>query len=155
LLLAGLAAPACYRYVPTQLATAPLSREEDVRVRVTDAAAARLVTELGTYTTELDGRLARERSDSVSLSVAIARAYRGMLESARQVLVLSRSEVVEVRRRELSRTRTVLATAGALGAFGVLIRTVVQWGDPNPTSQGPSSPPPPSSTRRVVRVRRP
>ena len=46
----------CYEYVPVRPDVVPPT--EDVRVKVTDAAAARLVKELGTYTSELDGRFA-------------------------------------------------------------------------------------------------
>lgn len=131
----------CYAYVPMQLATVPPRAE--VKVRVTDAGAARLVKDFGAYTTELEGQLGLEGSDSVSVAVAIAREYRGLtLESARQVLYLGRTEVVEVRHRQLSRKRTVLASAGAVVAFTLLVKTVVQWGDPNPPAGEPPGAPP-------------
>jgi hypothetical protein len=140
----------CYRYVPVQLST--VRPNEDVRVRVTESAAARLVKEFGTYTTELEGQVAREPSDSVSVSVLIGREYRGVsLESGRQVLFLGPSEVVGVRRRELARGRTVLASAGALVVFGLVIGTVIQLGDPNPSPDQPPPPPPASGARLPIR----
>ena len=142
---------ACYRYAPISLAN--LRPHEDVRLSVTEPAAARLVKELGTYTTELEGEVVREGADSVSVAVIIARDYRGTaLESARLVLFLGRSEVVELRRRELSRARTVLASAGVAVLFGVLVRSIVAAADPNPDSRETLPPPPPSGYRARMRL---
>jgi hypothetical protein len=150
--LLGIAAAGCYQYVPIRLEAA--RPNEDVRVRVTEPAAARLLQDFGAFTTELDGQLASAGSDSVSISVAIGREYRGMtLDSTSQVVRLSRADLVDVRRRTFSRSRTVLAGALAIGAFGVLVGTVVQMGDPNTVS--PDPPPPPPSPFRGVLLRIP
>jgi hypothetical protein len=147
-LVAGLFASGCYRYVPAPLATVRPS--EEVRVHVTQAAATRLVKEFGTYTTELEGKVARERSDSISVAVVIGREYNGIaLESGRQVLYLGPGEVVDIRRRQLSRKRTVLVSAGAAVALGALVATVVQLGDPNSTVV--EQPPPPPPDGRIMR----
>jgi hypothetical protein len=141
---------ACYRYVPIEPAAA--GAQEEVRVQLTDAAAARLARELGTYTPRLDGLLGRGTGDSLSVALTIGRDYRGVsLESARQVLYLGRSEVVEVRRRELSRARTALAGVGALAAFAIVAGTVSQLGDPNTGGEEPPPPPPPGF-RALVRI---
>lgn len=146
----GLLLTGCYRYVPTDLAS--IRPAENVRVRVTEPAAARLVREFGTYLTELEGQIVREGSDSVSLTVPIGRDYRGVaLEGGRQVLWLGDSEVVGLRRREFSRTRTVLVSAGALVVFGLLVATVTQWGDPNSDVVEPPPPPPPGGA--ILRIR--
>ena len=150
LLLGPSAVSGCYRYVPIDPAAA--RPEEEVRVQLTDAAAARLARELGTYTGRLEGQLGRGAGDSVSVALRIGREYRGVsLESTRQVLVLGRSEVVDVRRRELSRTRTALAGVGALAAFAVVAGTVSQLGDPNPGGDEPPPPPPPG-VRALLRI---
>jgi hypothetical protein len=150
LLLALAAAGGCYRYVPIDPAAA--GAEEEVRVQLTDAAAARLARELGTYTGRLEGQLGRGAGDSVSVALRIGREYRGVsLESTRQVLFLDRSEVVDVRRRELSRARTTLASVGALAVFAVVVGTVSQLGDPNPGSEEPPPPPPPG-IRALLRI---
>jgi hypothetical protein len=141
LVLLGISA-GCYRYVP--VAPAAARPEEELRVRVTDAAAVRLVRDLGTYTTELDGTFKRESADSVSVSVSIARDYRGAtLENARQALFLAPAEIVELRRREFSRSRTALVAAGSLVGFAALVATVTQLGDPNPPAGDDGPPPPP------------
>lgn len=133
----------CYRYVPIDLAA--VRPAEDLRVHATEAAAVRLVREFGTYLTALEGRVSREGPDSLSITVPIGRDYRGVaLEGGRQVLFLGRSEVVGVRRREFSRGRTVVVSAGALLAFGLLVVAVTQWSDPNSTVVEPPPPPPPA-----------
>jgi hypothetical protein len=142
LLLAVLTTGGCYTYV-----TVPVSAvrpDEEVRVRVTEAAAARLVGEFGAYTAQYDGNLTPARvADSLSLTVQIGRAYRGMaLENARQTLYLGPGELVEVRRRRLSRERTALVSAGVLVGFVLLTRSVVQLFDPNPDPDEPPPPPP-------------
>jgi hypothetical protein len=114
-----------------------------------------LVSEFGTYTGQLEGQFAQEGPDSVSISVLISRDYRGMsLDQVRQRLFLGRSEVMEVRRRQLSRTRTVLATAGIVAGFAALVRAVIQEGDPNPNDDNPP-PPPPGGSRYPALIRIP
>jgi hypothetical protein len=131
----------CYRYTPID--PAAVRANEEVRVRVTESAATRLVRDFGVYTAQLDGQFALEGTDSASVAVAIGRMYQGMaLENARQTLFLGRSEIVDVRRRELSRSRTALATLGALAGFVALVQTVSQLGDENPPEDGPPPPPP-------------
>jgi len=145
----GLVSGACYRYVPVPLTAAPPS--EEVHVRITEAAAKRLVNELGAYTTELEGVVARDRSDSISVTVAIAREYQGLaLEGGRQVLFLGPNEVVGVRRRQLSRSRTVVVSAGTVAGIALLAVAVKQWGDPNSSVVEPPPPPPPGG--RIVPI---
>ena len=137
---------ACYRYAPISLGTAPPSSE--VRVRVTDAAATRLSPDLGAFTTEIDGQIAPQGSDSISVAVPIDRTYRGFtVGTTTQTLYLGRSEIVEVRTRQFDRVRTTLVTAGIVIGFGVLAAAVVQLADPNPDSQNGPPMPPPSPTR--------
>ena len=148
----GAVSSGCYRYVPVSLAD--VGQSEEVRVRITEEAATRLVKEFGTYTTELEGQVARDRSDSVSVTVDIGREYRGLaLEGGRQVLFLGSSEVVGVRRRQLSRSRTVVVGAGTVAGIALLAVAVKQWDDPNTSVVEPPPPPPPGG--RVVPLRAP
>ena len=148
LAVVGLASAGCYSYVPISLQAAEST--EDVRLRVTEDAAARLVKDLGTFSTEVDGRLASQGRDSVSLGVAIDRTYRGTtVGTTTQTLFLARSEIVEMRRREFSRPRTILASAAVVGGFGILAVGVKQLVDPNgPSDNQPGQPPPPTPLRR-------
>jgi hypothetical protein len=147
-LLVGAAAnTACYTYVPISLGT--VQSKEDVRVRVTESAATRLSKELGAFSREIDGQIAREGSDSVSVDVSIDKSYRGTtVGTTTQTLFLGRSEVVEVRKREFSRSRTVLVTAGTVAGFGLLAVGIVQLVDPNGPSDDSNTPPPPPALRR-------
>jgi hypothetical protein len=149
LLVVSSASTACYSYVPIPIASA--GPQEDVRLRVTEDAAARLAKDLGVYSTEIDGQLARETRDSVSVGVPVDRTYRGTtIGTTTQTIYLGRSEVVEVRKREFSRSRTVLLSAGTLVGFGLLAVGISQLVDPNGPSQDQPPPPPP-----VTPVRRP
>jgi hypothetical protein len=137
----------CFSYVPVSLASAPA--KEEVRVLITDEAGARLVKSLGTYTTILEGEVAPQ-GDSVSIAVPIVREFRGtVLASAPQVLYLAKPEILEIRRRQLSRRRTVIASAATVAVFGALVATVVAMTDPNPGSDDGLPPPPPPAGRRV------
>ena len=122
---------------------------EDVRVRVTEEAAARLAKDIGTFSTEIDGQFSRESADSISLGVPIDRMYRGTtIGTTTQTLFLGRSEVVEVRKREFSRSRTVIVSAGTVVGFGLLAAGIVQLADPNGPSPDNTPPPPPPQQRR-------
>lgn len=147
LLIAGLANTACYSYVPVSLGT--VQSKEDVRVRVTEAAATRLSKELGAFSIEIDGQIAHEGPDSVSVGVSIDKSYRGTtVGTTTQTLFLGRSEVVEVRKREFSRSRTVLVSAGAVVGFGLLAVGIAQLVDPNGAPDNSTTPPPPPALRR-------
>lgn len=147
LVIATLASAGCYSYVPVSFQA--VGSKEDVRLRLTEGAAARLAKDLGTFSTEVDGQLAREGADSVSLGVPIDRSYRGTtIGTTTQTIFLSRSEVLEVRKREFSRSRTVLVSAGVVVGFGALAAGIVQLVDQNgPSDQGTTPPPPPALRR--------
>jgi hypothetical protein len=147
MLIAAAASTGCYSYVPVSFANVPA--KEDVRLRVTENAAVRLVKEVGAFSTELDGQVAPEGRDSISLDVTIDRTYRGAtIGTATQTLVLARSEILEVRRREFSKSRTVALTVGTLVGFGALAAGIVQLVDPNGPTDGEITPPPPPAVRR-------
>lgn len=131
----------CFQSVPIRLAEA--RPDEAVEVRVTDRAATRLTRDLGVYAARLQGPVTVERGDSVAVAVTIRRELAGMpLEGARLPLFLARDEVVDVRRRVLSRRRTVLASAGVVAVFVMAVGSIIQHGDPNGSVDEPPSPPP-------------
>ena len=131
---------ACFTYVPVQMTA--LAPQQDVRVRITDNAGARLIKDLGVYTTQLDGEF-EAHGDSVSVTVPIVREYRGLaLPATNQSLYLSRSEVVEIRQRRLSTARTVLATAGVVAGFVALVESVQAIFNPSEATEEPPPPPP-------------
>lgn len=151
LLAALLSSGGCFSYVAVPVTAVPA--KEDVRVMITNDAGARLVKELGIYTTTLDGEFATH-GDSVSVTVPIVREYRGqLLEGANQSLFLARSEVVQVQQRKISKPRTVLAGAASVAVFVALVKSIIAIADPNPDDSQPPPPPPPSGNRVPVRVR--
>lgn len=151
--LLGVTLCGCYRYVPVDLAS--VQPTEFVRVDVTEQAAARLVKDFGAYLTSLEGQFAREGSDSVSVTIPVGRDYQGVaLEGGRQTLFLGVKEVVGVRRREFSRSRTVAVSVGSVVVFAAIVAGVAQWGDPNSEVVEPPPPPPPVG-RLVFRFRIP
>ena len=79
----------------------------------------------------------------LTLSLWVGQQYRGTpFENARQRVSLGVPEVVEVRRRELSRGRTALLAAGVIALTVVLADRIVFEQDPNATPGGrPGSPP--------------
>jgi hypothetical protein len=147
LLVVSSVSTGCYSYVPISMAN--VAPQEDVRLRVTEDAAARLAKDVGVFSTEIDGQFARESADSVSVGVSVDRAYRGTtIGTTTQVLFLGRSEVLEVRKREFSRSRTVLVAAGTAVGFGLLAVGITQLVDPNGPSQDQPPPPPPATPLR-------
>ena len=145
-LLAVLSGSGCYHYVP--VSPGAVAPEEEVRIRITASAAERLTQELGMYSTEIDGRISSRGPDSLMVAVPIERKYRGIaLDSTLQSLALGKPEVVDVRRNELSRGRTILAGAGVLAGFVLLVHAVVQLTNPNPGTDETLPPPPPSGAR--------
>jgi hypothetical protein len=142
LLVVLLTSSGCYHYVP--VAPDAVAPDQEVRVRITKQAAARLAGDAGAYLTELDGTVSPRGTDSLAVAVPIVHAYHGIaLDSSRQVLFLAKSDVIDVRRSELARGRTILTSVGALVGFALLARAIVQLTDPNPgTDQSPTPPPP-------------
>lgn len=148
LLALVLANGACYHYVPVSPGTA--ASNEEVRVRITKSAAARLVDDLGVYSTEIDGKVLPKGADSLAVAVPITREYRGVtMDSTTQLFMFGKSDVVDVRRSELSRGRTILASAGVLAGFVLLVHTIVQITDPNPGKDETLPPPPPPNGSRA------
>ena len=148
LLAAVLANSACYHYVAVSPET--VASDEDVQVRITKAAAGRLAGELGTFSTELDGKLSVRGSDSLAVAVPISREYQGVaLDTTAQFLTLARSEVVDVRRSEISRGRTILTAAGVVVGFALLVSAIQQLTNPNPGTDETLPPPPPPTGSRA------
>ena len=143
----ALVSAGCHRYAPAEVATVdPLA---SVRVIITEPAARRLSSDLGVFTTSLEGRLRQEAHDSVSIAVPVTRVYQGRtVDSGWQTLFLARAEVVRVERRELSRGRTIALGVGVAAAFALLVNNVVQWLDPNPSGEETPPPPPPAPSIR-------
>ena len=141
----------CFQY--TRVEPARISPEEEVRVRVTADAAVRIGPHVGSITERLEGRLTPNGADSLDLAIWIGRDYAGSpFANARQRVSLGRQEIVEVRRRSLSASRTGLAAAGVLLVTAILIDRIVFEPNPNPyPTNRPQPPPEPDGLRWRVR----
>lgn len=148
LALAGVVNGGCFTYAP--IAFDSVQPKDDVRLRVTDDAAARLSKDLGAFSREIDGEMSREGRDSVALGISIDRSYKGMtVGTSTQTLVLARSEVLEVRKRQFSKQRTAIFSAATVVGFGLLAAGIAQLVDPNGPNDGQTTnPPPPTGLRR-------
>ena len=146
-LMAALVSPACFKYQTIQ--PSAVQPEEEVRVRITDDAAVRLAGHYGSITQRLDGQLTPLSSDSLLLAIWIGKNYVGTsFENAYQRLSLGRQEVIEISRREFSRTRTALVTAGVVGVLAIIANRVGFLENPNPPSgDGRGEPPDPGGFR--------
>lgn len=146
-MIGAMAVSGCFRYAPVPMTS--VAPGENVRVRITQDAGVRLVKQLGVFTTQLDGEFA-VHGDSVSVTIPIVREYQGMmLEGASQTLYLGKSEVVDVRHREFSRSRTILTSVGSAVLFVALVKSIVAVADPNPGDDNRPPPPPPATGSRI------
>ena len=120
LLLAG-----CYVYRPMTSAAPPAG--ERVRLTLTDAGTADLAAQLGPSTVELSGLLVQDSADVYLVSVLGTRARSGIEAGWRgEQVTVPRSLVAQAEQRHFSRTRTALASAGAIVA--VLFAREAFWG---------------------------
>lgn len=122
-------------------------------MRFTDEAAIRLAREFGTITTMVESQMEPLGQDSLALSIWIGREFRGTpFENVHQRVTVGRHEVTEVRRRQLSKPRTVIASAVVLAVFAVLVDKVVLQEDRNPPGGENPPPPPPQPPQIGIRI---
>lgn len=140
LLLAPLCA-GCYTYTTTPLSR--LSPGMEVRAHISDAATERLQDVLGHSHGVVDGSVLSSQPDGVMLLVPVALRLQGdKLTSLNQRVSLPRSDILEIERRTLDRTRTGLLVAAGVVTVGVLVYGSLRGA----TSQAstPGGPPPPA-----------
>lgn len=100
----------CFSYIPTELGT--LQEGGQVRVQMTRQGFAALPEIPNQSGPRLAGTLVSRNDDQLRLLVPIT--VEGLNKTLGQQLVIQASDVVQFERRELSRTRTVIAIAGGL-----------------------------------------
>lgn len=138
LLATLLAASGCYTYLPTTIdAVRP---GEDVRIRLTPEQADLLVEQRLTDARVLTGTLVGRDGDDylVDASVGSNDIQRGM-RTLLQRISLPPTGVVEVERREISRTRTGLLIGGLAVGVGAAIAAQFASGV-GPDAPGPGTP---------------
>jgi hypothetical protein len=140
----ALLASACYSYVPH---AAPLALHgEEVRVHLSPAGAADLAREIGPRMASIDARIIEVGPDSsLTLAVSQVRSMRGepVAWQGDAPLVVPRSAIASMERRQLARGRTVVASTGAAAALAAIGVFAVRRGGKGSGTGGPPPPPPP------------
>ena len=113
LVLAG-----CYRYVPTSHAELPPSTP--VTIELTTRGGLNVAPKLGDNVVGLEGNVAEASTSSLTLSLAGVRRRGDTAVStwSGEAITLASEDIGQIKRRELSRSRTAVASA-AVGAASV------------------------------------
>lgn len=129
-LLAG-----CYAHVPVSLERVkPPAR---VRAQISPEAGERIAPVLGEARTTLMGRLVEITPQGIYLDVTSGYVEAGMRsERLTQRLLLEREEVLGLQRRELDRTRTMLAVGAGAAAVAAMVYVALS-GETGGTTGGP------------------
>ncbi len=145
-------ASGCARWVPARLGEVPVGT--DVRLRLSEAGAARMEELTGASQTEVSGQLLRW-DEEVMVSAALRNAGAGANASGlRQRFVVERDNIVAVDVRELDRTRTGLFVGGVAVVAGSAIVWVVSQLSGGGTA-APTDPPAPGPSEPFARIRIP
>ncbi len=106
----------CYTYFP--VTDRPVPQGTAVRAELTDLGSATLGGYLGPGVDWLEGTMVDSDERSVTLAVAMTSGRRGESYWNRETATLPRDAILSLQQRELSKTRTFLASAGIIaGAF--------------------------------------
>lgn len=122
--LATIFLSACYVYVPVDLGSRNPPSGERVRLSLGTEASRRISAGAGHIMSQLEGRLVATSADSVRVAVLMVRRPGLAVEPMRQVFSVAKSEVLEIRRAQLSRQRTILLGAGVIAALAFTISRV-------------------------------
>ena len=118
-LLLLLALSGCVTYIPHPPGDPP-ARGTEMRARLTDPGAVRVMGLFGVPIREVEGRILETSPDSVRFVLLSAQEYR-LPWNQEQPLSLAWSEVVTLEEKRLDRGRTALFVVGAGTLTGVLI----------------------------------
>jgi hypothetical protein len=131
--VAALLVTGCFTYRPAELSTLPEGGQ--VRVQLTRQGFAALPEMRTQSGPRLSGTLVSRNDDQLRLRVAIADELN---KSLGQEFVIPAHDVVQFETRELSRTRTALASVGGIAAAAALYLTFEKG---NPFSRDDPEPP--------------
>lgn len=142
--LLGLGLAACVTYTPIP-PDAPAPGDE-IRVHLTLEETERLRDQTGRRVERLEGRIqpGAPVADSLRMMVTWGAAWAGTpLEGRRDAITLPRSSVVEVERKEVSRSRTAVLGVAMAAVVVMLFRSIGRDGDGQSGGLPPDGPPPP------------
>ena len=118
--MALLAVQGCYTYVPVESTTPPLGRT--VAFEISDQGRVSLADRMGPGITAVEGRLLGIEGDQLVISVFGVETIReGRSSWSGETVRLDRAFVSRVRERQLSKTRTWLASAAVTAAVVALV----------------------------------
>ena len=146
-----LALVACHKYVPVETSTPPVG--EVIAFQISDQGRVALYDRLGPGVAVIEGRIVGTEDNNYLISVNRIEQLNGTSSRwSGEVMRLDRALVAQARRRELSKTRTLVFAGGITAAVGVLIAsrglaTIFGQDDPDP----PPEIPPESRIGRTIR----
>jgi hypothetical protein len=125
----------CYTFVP--LVGQDPAPGEEVRLRLAAPAAQELSERMGVPVRSVEGPLVGIGPDSLVVNAGWGALYSGtVFEGRRDTLQFHRSQVLEVDRKELSRTRSAIVGAALIAGAVLLFRAVAGRGDPGDPGGG-------------------
>jgi len=144
ILLISLTPAACVSYIPVE-PDAPVPGDE-VRVYLAPEEGERLSQRTGRRVETLDGRIPAGApfADSLRMMVTWGPAWAGTpMEGRRDEVSLSRSGILAVERKEVSRSRTAVLGVALVATAVILFRSIGKDGDGQSGGLPPDAPPPP------------
>ena len=128
----------CFRYIPTEVAAIPDG--ERVRVHLTRAGQLDLPELTDPVGGPVQGTLVRRADDRIFLRVPVAVRREGFLQSnIGQDAAIPFSEIVQIERRQLSRSRSGLMVAGTAGFAAMVVLVIIDGSigrEPGPPTGG-------------------
>jgi len=138
LVLAG-----CYKYVPAD--HAELAPATPVSVELSERGTVNLAPKIGQSVVVVEGNITDASASSLTLALESVRR-RGESAVAKwngESITLSSDEIAQVKRRELSRSRTVVASAAlAAASVGIIVGIAKATGQTSGSTGGKPSPNP-------------
>jgi hypothetical protein len=126
----------CHRYEPVTAAT--VARGSNVAVALTDYGTANLGRLLGMGVGTVEGSLVTVSDSAYTLSVQLVRQRNGIETFWRgEQVAIPRVDVAEIRQRQLSRSKSALATVALLAAAYGAIEAFIGTGSGAPPAGAP------------------
>ena len=133
----------CYKYVSTDLAG--LSPATAVSVELSTRGTMNVASKIGENVVAVEGSVTQVSQSSLTLSLHGVRRRGDNATSTwnGESITLASDEIADVKRRQLSRSRTVVASAAfAAASVGIVVGIAKSKGDASGTSGGGPPPPP-------------